>query len=130
MHITWASKLPHVITLFTLFLFIGDYKVTAPSYALSFNVTYTDCMVSHTHELNELYDGTLNLIVAYAFSTIALDMSNNEVFTYTKAIQQPDTDQFIEAMQKEIDDNESRDHWEIVLCCNTIPPGMKTIQAI
>ena len=73
-HITWASKLPHVITLFTLFSFIGDYKVTAPSYALSFNVTYTDC--------------------------------------------------------KEINDNESRDHWEIVLCCNTIPPGMKTIQAI
>ena len=87
-------------------------------------------MVSCTHELNKLYDGTLNLIVAYAFSTVALDMSNNEVFTYTKAIQQPDTDQFIEAMQKEINDNESRDHWEIVLCCNTIPPGMKTIQAI
>jgi hypothetical protein len=29
-HIIWAGKLPHVITLFTLFLFASDYKVTAP----------------------------------------------------------------------------------------------------
>ena len=86
-------------------------------------------MVSRTHELNELYDGTLNSIVAYAFSTIALHTSNNEVFMYTKALQQPNADLFINAMQKEINDHESLDHWEIV-CRNTIPPGMKTIQAI
>jgi hypothetical protein len=40
-HITWASKLPRVITLFSLFLFVSDYKVTPPSYGLSPNATYT-----------------------------------------------------------------------------------------
>jgi hypothetical protein len=39
------------------------------------------------HKVNELYNGTLNRICSYAFSTVALGMSNNEVFTYTKAIQ-------------------------------------------
>jgi len=57
-------------------------------------------MVSHIHELNELYDGTMNTIVCYALSTVALDMSNNKVFTYTKALQQPDADKFVEAMDK------------------------------
>jgi hypothetical protein len=71
----------------------------------------------------------MNSICAYAFSTIALDMSNNEVFTYTKAMQQPDAPQFIEAMAKEIEDHASRQHWEIVRR-STIPSGKKTIQAI
>ena len=86
-------------------------------------------MVSCVHELNKLYDGTMNTIVSYAFSTVALDMLNKEVFTYTKALQQPDADKFVEAMGKEVNDHESRDHWEIVRC-STIPAGMKTIQAI
>jgi len=128
-HVTWASNLPHVVTLFTLFSLVSDYKVTAPSYALSPNASYTDHMVSHIHELNELYDGTMNTVVSYAFSTVALDMSNNEVFTYTKALQQPDADKFVEAMGKEVNDHESRDHWEIV-CRSTIPAGVKTIRAI
>ena len=79
--------------------------------------------------MNELYDGTLNSICAYAFSTIALDMTNNEVFTYTKAMQQPDALQFFEAMDKDIDDHQSRGHLDIVRR-STIPPGTKTIQAI
>jgi len=85
-------------------------------------------MVSHVHELNELYDGTMNTVISYAFSTVALDMSNNEVFTYTKALQQPDFDKFVETMGKEVNDHESRDHWEIVRH-STIPAGVKTIQA-
>jgi histone deacetylase 1/2 len=43
---------------------------------------------------------------------------------YTKTIQQPDTDQFIDAICKEINDHESCNYWEIV-CRNT-----KTIQVI
>jgi len=86
-------------------------------------------MVSRVHELNELYDGMMNSIVAYTFSTVALDMSNNEVSTYTKALQQPDADKFIEAMGKEVINNETRDHWDIVRC-SAIPAGVKTIQAI
>jgi hypothetical protein len=116
------------MTLFTLFSLVSDYKNTVPSYALSPNASYMDRMVSRVHELNELYDGTMNTVVSFAFSTVALDMSNNEVFTYTKALQQPDFDKFVETMGKEVNDHESRDHWEIVRH-STIPTGVKTIQA-
>ncbi len=99
-----------------------------PSYN-SPHTTLAEHSACHLHEVNELYDRTLNSICAYAFSTIALDMSNNKVFTYPKAMQQSDSAQFIKAMLKDIDDHKSRQHWEIV-CQNTIPPGHKTIQAI
>ena len=41
-HVTWASKLPRVVTLFTLFSLVSDFKVAVPSYALSPNASYTD----------------------------------------------------------------------------------------
>jgi hypothetical protein len=86
-------------------------------------------MISKLNEVNELYDGTLNSVVNYAFSTVDLDMSNNKVFTYTKALQQPDAAQFVDAMKKEIDDHKSCNHWEVVPR-STLPVGTKTIQAI
>ena len=52
-----------------------------------------------------------------------------EVFLYHKAMQQPDVDLFVEAMQKEIIAHESRGHWDIV-GRSSLPPGTKTIQAI
>jgi hypothetical protein len=51
-------------------------------------------------------------------------MSSNKVITYTKAMQQPDSVQFIKAMAKEIDDHKCHHHWEIVQR-STIPPGHK-----
>ena len=51
------------------------------------------------------------------------------MFTYTKALQQQDAAQFVQAMRKEIEDHESRDHWDIVPR-SSIPEGKKTIQAI
>ncbi len=100
-----------------------------PSYNISPTATLAERMVCCFHKVNELYNGTLNAIHSYVFSAVALDMLNNEVFTYTKAMQQPDSVQFIEAMTKELYNHESRNHWEIV-CGSTIPPRHKTIQAI
>jgi hypothetical protein len=128
-HVTWATKATRVISLFTLYSLVTDVKIDMPAYNISPSATLAERAVCRFHEANELYDGTLNSICAYAFSTLTLDMSNNEVFTYTKAMQQPDASQFIEAMDKEIDNHQSRGHWDIVRC-STIPPGMKTIQAI
>ena len=85
-----------------------------PAYNISPSATLAKHAVCCFHEVNELYDDTLNSIYAYAFSTLALDMTNNEVFTYTKAMQQPDAQQFVEAMDKEISNHQSRDHWDIV----------------
>ena len=128
-HVTWASSVTKVVTLLSIFSFVSDTRVTLPSYNIAPDATLAEKMISRFHEVNELYDGTLNAVHTYAFSAITLDMSNNEVFTYTKAMQQPDATQFIEAMAKEIEDHESRHHWAIVRR-STIPPGHKTIQAI
>ena len=110
-HVTWATKATRVISLFTLYSLVTDIKIDMPAYNISPSATLAECVVCRFHEVNELYDGTLNSICAYAFSTLALDMTNNEVFTYMKAMQQPDAQQFIEAMDKEINDHQSRRHW-------------------
>ena len=60
-----------------------------PAYNISPTATLAERAICRFHEVNELYDGMLKSICAYAFSTIALDMTNNKVFTYTKAMQQP-----------------------------------------
>ncbi len=128
-HVTWESKATRAITLFTLYSLVTDVKIDMPAYNISSSANFAEQAACRLHEVNELYDGTLNSICAYAFSNIALDMSNNEVFAYTKAMQQPDAPQFIKAMVREIEENKSRKHWEIVRH-STIPPGKKTIQAI
>jgi hypothetical protein len=128
-HVTWASKIPRVVMLFTLYSLVSNMKIDMPLYNISPNATFAKHTTSFLHKVNELYDGMLNSICTYAFSPIAPDMSNNKVFTYTKAMQQPDSAQFIEAMLKEIDNHKSCHHWEIVRQ-STIPPGHKTIQAI
>jgi hypothetical protein len=128
-HVTWAKKLPPLVTLFTIYSLVSDFRVQMPSIPISPTASFSDRMISKIHEVNELYDGTLNAVVSYAFSTLDLDTSNNEVFTYTKALQQQDASQFVQAMRTEIEDHESRDHWDIVPC-SLIPEGKKTIQAI
>ena len=85
-------------------------------------------MANRLHEVNKLYDGTLNDVISYAFSTLEIDTSNNKMFTYSKAMKEPDANCFIEAMQKEVEDHELRNHWEIVP--RSSPSGMKTVQAI
>jgi hypothetical protein len=98
-----------------------------PSTPISPTASFLDQMISKIHEVNKLYDGTLNAVVSYAFSTLDLETSNNEVFTYTKALQQQDAAQFDQAMRKEIEDHESQDHWDIVPR-SSIPEGKKTIK--
>jgi hypothetical protein len=83
-HFTWATKTTQAISLFTLFSLVTDVKIDMPAYNISPTATLAEHAVCRFHEVNELYGGTLNSICAYAFSTIALDMTNNEVFTYTK----------------------------------------------
>ncbi len=98
-HITWPSTVMKVVTLLLIFFFVSDVS-HLPSYNIPPMATLAEKMVSCFHEVKEHYDGTLNAIYSYAFSAVALDMSNNEVFTYTKAMQQPNSVQFIEAMLK------------------------------
>ncbi len=110
-----------------LYSLVSDVNIDMLSYNISPTATLAKRAASCLHELNEFSDGTLNSICAYAFSTIALDMSNNKIFTYTKAIQQPDFAQIIEAMSKEIDNHQSRHHWEIDRNCDVLPLSLEDL---
>lgn len=97
-----------------------------PSHPSPPNASMSTKILNTFHECNELYDGTINQIRNYTFAT---ELANNEVFTYTQAMRQDDRAEFIQAMIKEVEDHEGRDHWELVLR-STIPKGIKTIQAV
>ncbi|KAL7432994.1 hypothetical protein ACHAXH_001932 [Discostella pseudostelligera] len=58
-----------------------------------------------------------------------MDTSSNEVFTYHQAQKQADWLQFVNSMEKEIEDHEGRGHWELVLR-STVTPGNKPIKVI
>ncbi len=128
-HVTWSKSLPKLVSLFILFCFVSDSAPQLPSHKLSPTALFTNRMANRLHKVNKLYDGTLNDIISYAFSALHIDTSNNEVFTYSKAMKEPDANCFVEAMQKEVEDHKSRNHWEIVPR-SSIPSGIKTIQAI
>ena len=72
----------------------------------------THRMMQKYHEMEELYDGTFNSTHLYSFVT--QDAASNETFHYHQAMQQPDKEQFREAMIKEVRDHEERGHWELV----------------
>ncbi len=66
--------------------------------------------VNSFHQVNTLYDGTVN-----CFSTLAVSSeASNETFTYKQALQEPDYHDFIKAMVQEVEDHESRDHWTCI----------------
>ena len=54
---------------------------------------------------------------------------NNEIYTFREMLKQEDSADFVKAMLKEANDNENREHWEIMLRTN-MPKGIKTIMAI
>ena len=63
------------------------------------------------HEVNELYDGTLNEVHHLMYSA---DITTNECFTFRNAMKQEDKMSFIDAMEKETLDHENGEHWSIV----------------
>ena len=119
-HVSFATRLTKAISLFTVLCTVSDKLPSMPAHQVRPHATFTDRMMTKFHELNELYDGTLNEMHHFAFSTI--DVANNEVFTYHKAMKQPDARLFVEAMQKEISDYEGRKHWDIARR-STVPAG-------
>ena len=56
------------------------------------------------------FDDTLNYIAHHVF---AAGKENNETYTFREMLKQDDRDDFIEAMQVEVDAHQTREHWEI-----------------
>lgn len=123
-HVTFGSRIKKAVGMFTILCTVNQY--TMPNHQLAETSTPLERMVNRLDEANELYDGTLN-----NFNHISLtsDVSSNETFTYQTAMKQDDWPMFVQAMEKEIDDHESRNHWSLVPRAS-LPRTAKTIKAI
>ena len=103
-HVTFAKRLPKLLSPFTLLCTVSD-KVSMLAHQKSPTASFTERAMPMLHKLNKLYNGTPNELHTFAFSS--LHVSSNECYTYCKAIQQPDVDLFVKAMQNKIHAHES-----------------------
>ena len=55
--------------------------------------------------------------------------SNPDTLYYHEALQAPDRDNFIQAMQKEVQDHEDREHWELIPQ-SKVPEGTIILPAV
>ncbi len=76
--------------------------------------------------LHGLFDDTINDICHHiqAFTT-----SDNESCTYSQMLQQDNHKDFFQAMEVELNDHETRNHWTLMKQSD-LPAGTKTIMAI
>jgi hypothetical protein len=79
-----------------------------------------------TNSIEANFDGTLN---SFAHHVFAAGKENNETYTFREMLKQDDRDDFVEAMQVEVDAHQTREHWEIIPR-SQMPKEMKTIMAI
>ena len=74
-------------------------------------MTYTEQVMNWFHEVNELYDGTLNKIHHFFYLT---DITTNETFTFSEVMKQEYRLSFVDSMEKYIRDHEEGCHWAVV----------------
>ena len=79
--------------LFSLVTLATNTKI--PEHQTNPNSTFTEQVMNQFHEVNELYDGTLNEVHHLFYAT---DISSNESFTFRNAIKQDDKLAFVDAM--------------------------------
>ena len=68
-----------------------------PEHRTQKNLTYTEQVMNQFHKANELYDGTLNEIQHFMYST---NITTNECFMFLNAMKQEDKISFVKAMEK------------------------------
>ena len=93
----------------------------------SINVTKNmKAFATHLENLNSFFDDTICMTNQMIFTTIA---ANNDVYTLKEMLRLDDISPFVNAMIKEIEDHEMRDHWEIIER-KDIPKGARTILSV
>ena len=68
-HVTFVKRLPKLVSLFTLLCTVSN-KKSMPDHQTSPNASFTEQAMSRLRKLNESYDGTLNNMHTFAFSTL------------------------------------------------------------
>ncbi len=99
----------------------GSSSISLPSTA-----TVIDKVVLHTEKVNQHFDGTLNSI---HHAVLATAVGDNDTYTLKDMFKQEDKGSFIEAMVKEVQDHEARNHWTVTPR-SSIPKDTKTIMAV
>ena len=125
-HITYGSvaATKAVFGMFSLIALASN--IIMPEHRTHKNLTYTKQVLNWFHEVNELYDGTLNIIHHFMYST---NITTNECFMFQNAMKQKYKMSFVEAREKEISDHEAGGHWSVVLR-DTLPNKAKPIKSI
>jgi len=82
--------------------------------------------VTHLENVKTLFDDTVNKVHFYAFNAVA---STNDVYTLKQMLRHKDVKEFVNAMIKEVQDHEERDHW-ILFERKKMPKGAKTILSV
>ena len=78
-----------------------------PQHQTEKNATFTQQVMDRFHEVNELYDSTLNEVHHLLYAT---DISSNNSFTILNATKQDDKLAFVDAMEKEIKNHKKGGH--------------------
>ncbi len=119
-----SSNLPtRMIGLFSMICLVSTALITS-------HVSHPNSIFNRTfnqwEKVNQHFDGTLNDFHPLAFVSNSTD---NETYTVKQMLQQEDAPSFIEAMKKEVEDHERREHWELVPR-STMTAGKKTIMMV
>ena len=121
---TKKSKLAALVTGVAVFL-AGISESTFPSISGKEGLSVTQRAAHRYHTVNSNVDGTLNGVLGSVFSTI----TDNDCYTYSGMLKQPDKHKFVEAMLEETAVHEKRNHWTAMLRTD-MPAGAKTILSI
>ena len=92
--------------LFSLIALATD--VVVPQHQTEKNATFTQQVMNRFHEVNELYDDTLNKAHHLLYAT---NISSNKSFKFLNAMKQDDKLAFIDATEKEISNHKKGGHW-------------------
>ena len=92
--------------LFSLIALVTN--VVVPQHQTEKNATFTQQVMNRFHEVNELYDGTLNDVHHLLYEN---DISSNDRFTFRNAMKQDDKLALVDATEKEISNHKKGGHW-------------------
>ena len=68
-------------------------------------------MLTHCGNMKTLFDASINECNAVIFNVLT---TNNDVYNLRQMLKLADIKEFVIAMQKEIQEHQDRDHWEIL----------------
>ena len=122
--IAHKPKLTALVTGIAVFL-AGVSNVVFPTIEGKNDLSFTQKAAHRYHTVNSNVDGTINGILGSVFSSVV----DNDSYTYSGMLKQPDKHQFIEAMLTETAVHEKRNHWTIMKR-KDMPSAAKTILSI